>query len=68
LKLTINVRRIPPMTRDQIQQHLSRIVSDFSQYRGTKMEIGVYFQDEPFRVSPDAKLVRRLLAAYERAT
>ena len=25
-------------------------------------------EDEPFSVSPDAKLVRRLMAAYERAT
>lgn len=68
LKLTINIRRIPPMTSGQIKQHLSKIVADFNPKRGSMLEMGGYFQDEPFSVSPNSKIVRRLLASYERAT
>jgi acetylornithine deacetylase/succinyl-diaminopimelate desuccinylase-like protein len=68
LKLTINLRRIPPFTHEQIKQHLVRIVSDFNRRQESTLEMGGYFQDEPFTVPPDAKLVRKLLAIYERAT
>ena len=68
LMLTINLRRIPPMTQTQIKEHLTKIVTDFGEKRGGKLEVGGYFKDEPFVVSPKAKLVRKLLAAYERAT
>jgi succinyl-diaminopimelate desuccinylase len=68
LKLTINIRRIPPMNGKQLQEHLSQRVSRFAAQRGVTFEIGGFFDDEPFAVPPDAKLVRRLLAAYERAT
>jgi len=69
LRLTINLRRIPPRTHDEIRAHLAREVEAFVAERGMPpFEIGGYFQDEPFAVPPDAKLVRRLMAAYERAT
>jgi predicted dipeptidase len=68
LKLTINLRRIPPMTHDQIKAHLSQQVSRFAGSKGVSIEVDGFFKDEPFVVSPNAKLVRRLLAAYERAT
>ena len=68
LKLTINLRRIPPMTHHQIKAHLSQQVSRFNKQKGVAMEVGGFFEDEPFAVPPDAKLVRRLLAAYARAT
>lgn len=68
LTLTINIRRIPPMTADRIKAHLSAQVSRFSEGKGIPIEVGGFFQDEPFIVDPNARLVRRLLAAYERAT
>jgi predicted dipeptidase len=68
LKLTINLRRIPPMTHDDIKAHLSKEVSRFSERKGVAIRVGGFFGDEPFVVDPDGKLVRRLLAAYERAT
>lgn len=68
LKLTINLRRVPPMTHEQIKAHLGQQVSRFSDRRGTAIEVGGFFEDEPFVVNANAKLVRRLLAAYARAT
>jgi succinyl-diaminopimelate desuccinylase len=68
LQLTVNLRRIPPMTAGQIKAHLARIAAGFNRERGTSLEMGGYFEDEPFVVPPDAKLVRRLLAIYKRAT
>jgi predicted dipeptidase len=69
LRLTINLRRIPPMTHEQIRAHLTRQVEAFVSERGVPpFEIGGYFDDEPFSVSPDARLVRRLMAAYEKST
>jgi succinyl-diaminopimelate desuccinylase len=68
LKLTINLRRIPPMTGEQLKAHLSAVVAKFSEQEGVPIQAGGVFQDTPFVVDPDAKLVRRLLAAYERGT
>lgn len=68
LRLTINLRRIPPMSGDQLRAHLAKQVEAFAGPRGARVEVGGFFQDTPFAVPPDAKLVKRLLAAYERAT
>jgi succinyl-diaminopimelate desuccinylase len=67
LTLTINLRRIPPLTGPQLKAHLSEQVAAFGRGRGP-IDVGGYFDDEPFFVSREAKLVRRLMAAYERAT
>jgi len=68
LRLTINLRRIPPMSGAELQAHLAKQVEAFSRPRGIQIEVGGFFQDTPFAVPPDAKLVKRLLRAYERAT
>lgn len=68
LTLTINLRRIPPMTHQQVRAHLTERVAAFSRTRGATIEVGGFFGDEPFFVPPDARLVRRLMAAYQRAT
>lgn len=68
LRLTINLRRIPPMSGEELKAHLAKQVEAFSKPRGLQMEVGGFFQDTPFAVPPDAKLVTRLLSAYERAT
>jgi succinyl-diaminopimelate desuccinylase len=69
LALTTNLRRIPPTTGNQIRRYLDGVVSEFNRRRGTALQMGEgYFQDEPFSVPPDSKLVRRLLAVYDRFT
>lgn len=66
--LTINLRRIPGRTGPQLRQHLEGIVANFNSRRGAALVPGGFFDDEPFTVDPESKLVRRLLAAYRRAT
>ena len=68
LALTINIRSFPPWTGEQLKTHLERVVSDFNARRGADLQFSGYFLDSPFSVNPDAKLVKRLLAAYERTT
>jgi succinyl-diaminopimelate desuccinylase len=65
LALVINLRRPPPMTGAQSRDHLYALVRKFS----PRLEPGeLYFQDEPLIFDPNAKIVRRLMAAYQRAT
>jgi succinyl-diaminopimelate desuccinylase len=69
--LFINLRRIPPRTGAQLKAHLAQVVADFNKRTGASLAIDdklSYFEDEPFGVDPDAKLVRRLMDAYARAT
>jgi len=65
LGLVINLRRPPPLTGAQSREHLFAEVRKFS----PRLEPAeFYFQDEPLVFNPDAKLVRRLMDAYARAT
>ena len=66
--LTINLRRIPGRTGPQLRQHLEGIVAAFNARHGAMLVPGGFYDDEPFSVNPESKLVRRLLAAYRRAT
>ena len=69
--LYINLRRIPPRTAAQMKAHLASVVERFNKRTGASLTIDEklsYFADEPFGVDPNAKLVRRLMGAYERAT
>jgi predicted dipeptidase len=68
LTLTTNLRRIPPMNGKEIREHLAGVVSRFAAAKRIRIDVGGFFEDEPFAVSPEAPLVRRLMAAYERAT
>jgi predicted dipeptidase len=68
LTLTINVRRPPPLTAPELRAHLERIVREFNARAGAHLRTSGYWADEPTVFDPDAKLVRRLLAAYRRAT
>lgn len=67
-KLTINLRRIPPRTAAQIKAHLEAQVAKFNKATGATLKPGGYFEDEPFFRDPNSQLVKRLLAAYVRAT
>ncbi len=65
LALVINLRRPPPMTAAQSKAHLYAQVSKFS----ARLVPGeYYFGDEPLVFDPQAKIVRRLMDDYARAT
>ena len=67
--LYINLRRTPPRTAAQIEAYLNAFVADFNQRTGASLVTGGgYFGDEPLGFDPKAPLVRRLMAAYSRAT
>lgn len=69
--LFINLRRIPPRTAAQIRAHLETVVRDFNTRTGASLAVLAdesYFQDEPLGFDPNAKLVKRLMRVYARAT
>ena len=69
--LYINLRRIPPRTAAETKAHLASVLAKFNAERGSKLAIveeQSYFQDEPLRHDPNAKIVKRLMTVYERAT
>ncbi|HVQ34715.1 MAG TPA: Sapep family Mn(2+)-dependent dipeptidase [Candidatus Bathyarchaeia archaeon] len=68
LRLSIALRRPPPRTGPQMKEHLTARVRAFERATGARVTIGGYWVDEPYVVNPDAKLVKRLLASYERVT
>jgi succinyl-diaminopimelate desuccinylase len=68
LALTINVRRIPPRTGRELEQHLRAVVAGFAERTGCALDAGGYFGDEPLVFDPESPVIPRLLAAYERGT
>jgi predicted dipeptidase len=68
LRLLINLRRPPPWSGAALREHLERFVAAFNARAGARLEPDGFYADEPLVIDPRAKLVRRLLAAYERAT
>ena len=68
LTLVVNLRRPPPLTGPQARDRLFAVVGAFASRRGAALRPGGYFQDEPLAFDPEAKIVRRLMAAYRRAT
>jgi predicted dipeptidase len=68
LTLKIVLRRPPPRTGPQIKDQLERFVARFNARTGALLTTDGYWGDEPLAIDPEAKLVKRLLAAYARAT
>ncbi|HJQ99582.1 MAG TPA: Sapep family Mn(2+)-dependent dipeptidase [Candidatus Polarisedimenticolaceae bacterium] len=68
LRLSIALRRPPPRTAPQIKEYLTAKVRAFERATGARFKIDGYWQDEPYVVDPESKLVKRLLASYERVT
>lgn len=69
--LFINLRRIPPRTGAQSQAYLTKFVAGFNRKHKTQLAVAAdlsYFQDEPLGFDPKAKIVRRLMDIYARAT
>jgi succinyl-diaminopimelate desuccinylase len=68
LRMEIVLRRPPPRTGPEIKSYLTARVRAFERATGARFAVDGYWNDEPFAVDPEAKLVKRLLAAYARAT
>lgn len=69
--LYINLRRIPPRTGPQAKAHLLSVLEQFNKRTGASLAIDEsksWFIDEPLGFDPNAKIVKRLMAAYSRAT
>lgn len=69
--LYINLRRIPPRTGSQMREHLLAQVAAFNARTGAALTVDEkqsYFLDEPLGFNPKAKIVKRLMAVYSRAT
>jgi succinyl-diaminopimelate desuccinylase len=67
----INLRRIPPRTAPQMKAFLESFLRDFNARRGSSLfvrEEDSYFGDEPLGFNPKAKIVKRLMAVYSKAT
>jgi predicted dipeptidase len=68
LRLAIVLRRPPPRTGPQIKAYLEKFVSGFNARTKASLAVDGYWEDEPLSFDPEAKLVKRLLAAYAAAT
>jgi succinyl-diaminopimelate desuccinylase len=64
----INLRRTPPLTGPQLRERLESVVAAFNARTGAHLVAGGFFGDDPLGFDPQAKLVRRLHAAYVRAS
>jgi succinyl-diaminopimelate desuccinylase len=67
-RLTLNIRSTPALSGEALKAHLFAQVAAFNARTGAKLEPGGFFGDTPLSFDPKAKLVRRLQAAYARAT
>ena len=69
--LYTNLRRIPPRTGAQSKAHLEAEVAKFNEANGAALVVDQelsYFGDEPLGFDTNAKIVKRLMNAYARAT
>lgn len=67
-RLSINVRRIPPWSKEDLKAHLAGIVDAFNAESGANLAMDGWWDDEPLVIDESSEAVRRLLAVYERAT
>jgi succinyl-diaminopimelate desuccinylase len=69
--LFTNLRRTPPRTAAQSKAHLEAEVKRFNERTGAALTVAPalsYFGDEPLGFNPNAKIVKRLMEVYTRAT
>jgi len=72
-RLYINLRRTPPRSAAQAKAYLEKFVNEFNARTGASLAIvegerESYFEDEPLGFDTNAKLVKRLMDVYARAT
>lgn len=68
VRLTINIRSNPILSGDALNRHLVTEVATFNARTGAGLEASGVFTAQPLAFDPEAKLVKRLLAAYARGT
>lgn len=68
LTLTTNLRRVPPKSGRELRLHLEAQVARFAAARGIELSVSGYFDSKLWAVSPDAPIVKRLLAVHRRVT
>jgi len=68
LTLTINVRSIPPMQGPELQAAMEQQVQAFNRARQASLTSGGFFEDSVLAFDPNAKIVKRLMADYDRVT
>jgi succinyl-diaminopimelate desuccinylase len=68
LKMAINIRHIPPMPIEDLRKHLEKQLALFNEQTGAALTPGGFFEDSTLSFDLNAKLVKRLMAVYERAT
>jgi succinyl-diaminopimelate desuccinylase len=68
LSLTINIRRTPPRTGEQLKFYLESFVNGFNARTGSHLVATGYYADEPLGFDPKSKIVKRLLKSYAVAT
>lgn len=67
-RLFINLRANPTLGIAALRVHLDAKVQAYNAAHGAHLVAGGWFGDEPLSFDPNGKLVKRLLAAYARAT
>ena len=68
LTLTINIRANPKMYGTALRAHLEKRLSEFNAAHQEDFTAGGFYDDAPLAFDPNAKLVKRLMADYSRAT
>jgi acetylornithine deacetylase/succinyl-diaminopimelate desuccinylase-like protein len=66
--ILVNLRRTPPLTGPQLQERVEAAVTAFNARTGAHLVAGGFYGDDPLGFDPQAKLVRRLHAAFVRAS
>jgi succinyl-diaminopimelate desuccinylase len=67
-RLTINIRSNPNLSGEPLKQFLNAQVAAFNGRTGAVLVAGGIYGERVLAFNPQAKIVKRLLAAYERAT
>lgn len=68
LTLTINIRALPGLWGKPLREHLEKLLAAFNAAHNEQFTPGGFYEDPPLVFDPNAKVVKRLMAAYSRAT
>ena len=68
LTLTINIRANPEKYGAKLRAHLEQQLAKFNAEHQEKFATGGFYDDPPLAFNPNAKIVKRLMADYSRAT